>query len=209
MRVNVFMIPRDGMTVIDVKDTVGSALKTINEKGLLSLPVVNGEEFVGVLSKGSLYEAFFNTKGLKDEEFEKQTIESYVKTDIESCGLSTRLEEAAESFLATEVRFIPVVDERNRLLGIITQQAVFKQYQSLFGSKYDSVTIVIDNYKGALGRIGEVISAAGGNITNFVQIDTDVMNLIELHISIDSPDFEKVLTALKKHKFDVREVIRK
>lgn len=209
MRVNVFMIPRKNMTVIDVHETVASAIKTIGEKGLLSLPVVDGEEFIGVLSKGTLFEAFYSSNGMSKEDFEKNTIEPYVKKDIDSCGLSTRLEEAAARFLETEVRFIPVVDERNYLLGIITQQTVFKQYHSLFGSKFDSVTIVMDNYKGALARLGEVISSAGGNIMNFVQIDTDVMNLTEMHVSIDSPNFDRVLDALNKHKFDVREVIRK
>lgn len=209
MRVNVFMIPTKELAVINLHDSIGDAIKAIDERRMLSLPVLDGEKFVGVLAKGSLYEAFFNEADCSKEEFMKREISSFVKTDVVSCTEDTRLEEAASMFLSSEVRFIPVTDAANHLLGIITQQAVFKQYKSLFDSKYDSITIVIDNYKGALARLGEIISNAGGNIVNFVQVDTELMNLIELHISVDAPDFDQVLDALSKNSFDVREVIRK
>lgn len=209
MRVNVFMIPTKDLSVINLHDTIGDAIKAIDEHRMLSLPVLDGEKFVGVLSKGNLYEAFFTELSCSKEEFMSREIASFVKTDVISCSIETRLEEAAALFLSSEVRFIPVTDASNHLLGIITQQAVFKQYRSLFDSKYNSITLVLDNYKGALARLGEIISNAGGNIVNFVQVDTDLMNLIELHISIDAPNFDTVLDALSKHKFDVREIIRK
>lgn len=209
MRVNVFMIPTKDIAAIHLHDTIGDAIKAIDERRMLSLPVLDGEKFVGVLAKGSLYEAFYNEANCSKEDFMKRDISSFVKTDVISCSAEARLEEAAALFLSSEVRFIPVVDADNHLLGIITQQAVFKQYKSLFDSKYDSVTIVLDNYKGALARLGEIISNAGGNIVNFVQVDTELMNLIELHISVDAPNFDLVLEALSKNKFDVREVIRK
>ena len=49
----------------------------------------------------------------------------FMKTRIETIGENTRIEEAAAMFITSKVRFIPITNEQNKLLGIVTQQAVF------------------------------------------------------------------------------------
>lgn len=209
MRVNVFMIPRKELKCIDFNGTIGDAVKIIDETQMLSLPVVDEEKFIGVLSKQYLYETFFKDFDCSKEEFLKKPVSDFMKDPVESCEIDTTIEEAAAMFIASKVRFIPITDAHNNLLGIITQQAVFKQYQQIFGTEHDAVTIVVDSYKGAFARIAEVIANAGGNICNLVQVDTGVMNLTELHISIDAPDFDAVIDALAKNKVDIRNIVRR
>lgn len=43
-----------------VENTVEEAMKIIDEQGLLSLPVVDGQQFVGVLSKQFLFDGIFS-----------------------------------------------------------------------------------------------------------------------------------------------------
>ena len=69
MRVNVFLIPREELTVIDLHETVEEALQKINDNKMLSLPVVDGPKFQGVLSKGYLFEDYFNGKESKEQPF--------------------------------------------------------------------------------------------------------------------------------------------
>ena len=57
-----------------------------------------------------------------------------------------------------------------------------------------------------LAGICETVSKAGGDIRNMLVVHTDVMNLVEVFLRIDAEDFEKVVKALDKHKFDVRDV---
>ena len=52
--------------------------------------------------------------------------------------------------------------------------------------------------------MADTVAKAGGNIKNIVQIDTNVMNLQEIYLSIECEDFEKVFMALKKNGFNVR-----
>ena len=53
------MMPFSKLACISVENTVEEAMKIIDEQGLLSLPVVDGQQFVGVLSKQFLFEEFF------------------------------------------------------------------------------------------------------------------------------------------------------
>ena len=50
------MMPFSRIACISVDNTVEEAMQIIDEQRLLSLPVVNGREFVGVLSKQYMFE---------------------------------------------------------------------------------------------------------------------------------------------------------
>jgi acetoin utilization protein AcuB len=52
----------------------------------------------------------------------------------------------------------------------------------------------------------ETIAKAGGDIRNMMVFHTDVMDLVEIFMRIDSKDFSKVIKTLEKQKFDVRDV---
>ena len=176
---------------------------------MLSLPVVDGEKFIGVLSKQFLYENFFRNENCSKEDFLKRPVADFMKDPVESCSIDTTIEEAASMFIASKVRFIPITDADGNLLGIIAQQAIFRFYQELFGTKHNSLMLLVDGYKGALARVADIIADAGGNICNLVSVDIGVMGLSELHVSIDAPDFDAVIDALNKNKITIRNIIRR
>lgn len=206
MRVKAIMMPFNKLTSISVDNTVEEAMKIIDEQGLLSLPVVNGQEFIGVLSKQYLFEEYFkNFTGTK-EEFLSRKVLDFMKTKIETIGENTRIEEAAAKFITSKVRFIPITNDRNMLLGIVTQQAVFKEYQKIFGNKHNSMAIYTYDIRGVLGKICELIAKEGGDICNMMVIPTDVMDLAEIFLRVEAKDFEKVVRALERRGYDVRDV---
>lgn len=206
MRVKAIMMPFNKLTSISVDNTVEEAMKIIDEQGLLSLPVVNEQEFIGVLSKQYLFEEYFkNFTGTK-EEFLSRKVLDFMKTKIETIGENTRIEEAAAKFITSKVRFIPITNDRNMLLGIVTQQAVFKEYQKIFGNKHNSMAIYTYDIRGVLGKICELIAKEGGDICNMMVIPTDVMDLAEIFLRVEAKDFEKVVRALERRGYDVRDV---
>lgn len=206
MRVKTIMLPFERLSCIEVTDTVGKAIEIINERELLSLPVVDGRRFVGVLSKQYLFEEFFRCNDCTKEEFLQKKVQDFMKDTIETISENMRIEEAAATFITSKVRFIPITDENHQLLGIVTQQAVFKQYQKLFGEKHNTLVVYSYDSKGTLAKMCETIAKAGGDIRNMLVMHTDVMNLVEIFLRIDAEDFDKVVKALNKQKFDVRDV---
>ncbi len=206
MRVKAIMMPFRQLACISVDDTVEEALKIIEEQGLLSLPVVNGQEFVGVLSKQYLFEQYFRDFTETKEEFCNKKVQEFMKSKIDTIGENTRIEEAAAMFITSKTRFIPITNEKNILLGIVTQQAVFKEYQKIFGNKHNSMAIYTYDIRGVLGKICEVIAKEGGDICNMMVIPTDVMDLAEIFLRVEAPDFDKVVRALEKRGYDVRDV---
>lgn len=206
MRVKVIMMPVKDVHCISMNQTIGEAMQLIDDHHLLSLPVVDGKKFIGVLSKQHTYESYFKNYDCTKEEFFQHKVPEMMRAKIDTISRNDRIEDAAAMFISSKARFLPVTDEKGNLEGIVTQQAIFKEYQKLFGTKYNAVTILCNDYKGTLSKMAEVIAKADGNIKNFVQIDTEIMGIQELHISIEAENFQNVVDALKKNKFDIRNV---
>ena len=80
MRVKAIMMPFSKLACISVENTVEEAMKIIDEQGLLSLPVVDGQQFVGVLSKQFLFEEFFRNYTGTREEFAQRKVMEFMKT---------------------------------------------------------------------------------------------------------------------------------
>lgn len=206
MRVKAIMMPYHKLTCINLDNTVGEAMKIIDEQGLLSLPVVKEREFIGVLSKQYLFEEYFKNYTGTKEAFMQRRVGEFMKAKIDTIGENTRIEEAAAMFITSKVRFIPITNDRNILLGIVTQQAVFKEYQKIFGNKHNSMAIYTYDIRGVLGKICELIAKEGGDICNMMVIPTDVLDLAEIFLRVEAPDFERVVRALERHGYDVRDV---
>lgn len=206
MRVKAIMMPYHKLTCINLDNTVEEAMKIIDEQGLLSLPVVKEREFIGVLSKQYLFEEYFKNYTGTKEAFMQRRVEEFMKAKIDTIGENTRIEEAAAMFITSKVRFIPITNDRNILLGIVTQQAVFKEYQKIFGNKHNSMAIYTYDIRGVLGKICELIAKEGGDICNMMVIPTDVLDLAEIFLRVEAPDFERVVRALERHGYDVRDV---
>lgn len=209
MLVKAIMIPFNQLQCLSVENTLEEALNIIEENRLLSLPVVNGKKFVGILSKENMYEEYFkNYDALSKLDFLNKKVKDLVKTKIMTINQDVPIEDAAAIFITSKYRFIPIVDDKDDLVGIVTHQSIFKQYQKIFGERVNVLTIYTSNFKGTIAKMTDTIAKAGGNIKNIVQIDTNVMNLQEIYLSIECEDFDKIVVALKKNGFNVRTAIR-
>lgn len=206
MRVKAIMIPFHNLTCIKLTDTLEKAMEVIDANNLLSLPVVDGKKFIGVLSKQYTYEYFFKNWQEDKEKFLKMPVSMLMKDKVETISENIRIEEVAVMFIHTKVRFIPIIDSNDKLLGIITQQAVFKQYQKMFGHRHNSFVIYTYDYRGVVAKIMETIAKAGGDVRNMIVSRTETMDLVEIFYRIECKDFHKVLKALEKQKFDVRDI---
>lgn len=204
MKVKAIMIPYVDLKCISVDNTIGEALALIDEHQLLSMPVIDKKKFIGVLSKQHVYEQFFRAFEESKDTFLNRKVSEMMKTKLVSVTEDTPIEEAAAIFIASKFRFIPVLNKNEELVGIVTQQAIFKEYQKLFGKDFDTFTIYSYDYKGTLAKIAETIAKHDANIKNIVIINTETMGLQEIFCRVECKDFDEVTRALTKKGFDVR-----
>lgn len=204
MKVKAIMIPYVDLKCISIDNTIEEALALIDEHQLLSMPVVDDKLFIGALSKQHIFEEYFRNYTGTKEEFLQRRISEFMRVKLISVSEDTTIEEAAAIFIASKFRFIPVLNKSDELVGIVTQQAIFKEYQKLFGKNFDTFTIYSYDYKGTLAKIAETIAKHNGNIKNIVIINTETMGLQEIFVRVECEDFDDITKALMKKGFDVR-----
>jgi len=204
MKIKAILIPKAKLHTISLNATVQEALDIIDRNNMLSLPVMDGEVFVGALSKQFIYENYFKLTDCTREEFLDKKVTEFMSYKLPVAKESDPIDKAAEMFIQSKFRFIPVVNGHDDFIGIVTQQAVFKEYQKLFGSGYNSMTICFYDYQGSLARIAKIINKAGADIKNSVIMNTDTMGLHELFVRVECEDFEKLKLTLEGEGYDVR-----
>ena len=208
MKVKSIMKPIEELTIVKLDDTVSIALNKLEESNLLTIPVLNDGKLVGVVSKRHIYEVFFESKLNSRDEYLAQNVSTVVeKTDDISMPVvreKTTIEDVSALFISSKFRFIPVIAKDKTVLGIITQQAIFKEYKRLYGVGYNKLVIYTYDFKGTLAKIADIIAKLDGNIKNIIVSNTQILGLQEFFIRIDCKDFDSIVKTLVKKGFDVK-----
>ncbi|MGL4736544.1 MAG: CBS domain-containing protein [Cellulosilyticaceae bacterium] len=205
MLVKHIMIPRSQLTEVALQDTVGDTIALIDSHNLLSLPVVDGDDFVGIISKKYIFEQYFNENGDK-EAFLSRPIADFMKTKIKHVEEGDLVEVPANVLLQENLQFIPVVGEKGKFSGIVTHKTIFKTFTKILGFGHTRIAVTTHDTKGKLAKLADIITKQGGNIISIAEIDVEVMNLREIILRVDIEDPKKLISTLGTHGFAVRHV---
>lgn len=205
MLVKNIMIPLKDLATIDIHDTIEHTLKVIDENNLLSLPVTDKKNFVGIISKNYIYEEYFKLNGDK-EEFVQRKVSEFMKTKIDAVSMNDIVEVSAQILANQNLRFIPVVDEKEQFCGIVTHKAIFRICTKILGFGHTRLVVTTRDSKGKLARLAEVINKQGGNIISIAEIDLEVMNLREIILRVDIDNVKRLVEAITDNGFIVRRV---
>jgi len=209
MRVKHVLLPLKKLVTISADDTLGHALDLIEKYGYLSLPVLEGDEFLGVLSRKFIYECFFKSEETDRDTYLQRSVRGLMKTKMPVINENAIIEKAVEKFSRDNLRFLPVVNDEGQFVGIVTHKAIFQEFMKAFGFRDFRIVIGIFDFKGRLAKLTEVISKSGGNISSIVQMDTEVMGIKEIVLRVQMEKQErlpKLIQRLQENGFVVREV---
>ncbi len=207
MLIRPIILPANKLTTLSTKDTAQKAIQIIEENGFLSLPVVEEKKFLGFLSKQFIYDEFFKSGETDYNKFFQKTVAEFITTPLEAVKESTPVEKAAEIFFASKIRFLPVVDNNDNFVGILTHIALFDVIIKVFGLHDAKLVILASDFSGVIAKISEIIYKHGANITNIVQMETGLMEVNEISIRLEGKDLEKLVEKLKNNGIKVREFI--
>ena len=134
--------------VVRADETVADAVQAVLDSGLPALPVVEGENLLGIFGEREFLGAVFPgyLKELKYAGFVKRSLEDalekrsnsrnepvreYVNTEHVDVGADFSDAEVAEIFLHHRVLLVPVTEDR-RVIGVITRSDFFRSVAERF-----------------------------------------------------------------------------
>ena len=120
--------------------TVRQALEKMEASGYAALPILNRQgEYKGTLKEGDLLWALKHVLELQENLDLKQAESKKImditrRKDNVPVTVTTSMQELVER--ASYQNFVPVVDDKNAFIGIVTRRAIIKYcQQSLFAEK--------------------------------------------------------------------------
>ncbi len=176
------MFVRDYMSInpitVEPEDSVGDALKLMEQHSIRRLPVVSHGNIVGLVTSTDLLKASPSpATSLSIHEinylYPKIKIKEIMTKNVITITPETVIEEAAVKMREEKIGTL-IVEQHGKLIGLITESDLFKAFIDVFGFDYPGarVAIEVEDDIGVLSKIAEVVSKLKINIISVAAVRT-------------------------------------
>lgn len=204
MFVKSIMIPKFNTHTVQGADKVKIALDLLEEHKIDGLPVLEGEQYAGIVTRYRIYEEFF-LSGKSKEAFLEKTLIADIAThrDVYLEG-----GEIFENTLMSLRNFplLAVVDKERKFLGAVTRYEVLKQFESAFGMNRPGVRIAFTSVEteGRIARLAEIAHQFHEHIISLVTFDETDKLVRRIVMKVEKKDnIDKFIRKLEEHGFRI------
>ena len=215
------MFVRDRMTTpvatVTASTSFPDALKLMRDRQFRRLPVVDRRDrLVGIVSERDLLHAA-PSDATSLSIWESQYLLAKLETkrimtkDVITVTPDAPVEDAARLMVANKIGGLPVVDEQNRVVGIITETDIFETFVEMFagGQAGLRLTLRVPQRKGVLAKLSTTIFELGGSIESVGSFYGEVAGERELVVKVrdvSKDQLVETLESLGDHVVDARDV---
>ncbi len=132
MNIASFLLPKVEVSYLHDQMTVRQGLEKLRRSGYSAIPVIDGEDrYVGVVSEGdflwNILEYNERIEKITKKGLEKLTLRDIIQSGrIQAVCIDTDMEQLLGQ--AQYQNFVPVIDDRNVFIGIITRGDIIKYF---------------------------------------------------------------------------------
>jgi acetoin utilization protein AcuB len=148
------------LITIDRKTTIQEAISLMKKHSIRHLPVTEEGRLVGLVTEGDMRQVFVASL------IEELGIDDVMIKEPITVKADTEIDDAARVIHYNKIGGLPVVDEDNRLLGIITVADIMAAFIELMGVLKSSsrIDIALGQNPEAFEEVSRIISSKGGRI---------------------------------------------
>lgn len=123
-----YLLPKEKVAYINEDSTLRQAMEKMEHHRYTAVPIINSEgKYIGVLREGDILWYIKNLNAFDLTLAEQITISKLPRVkDHKSITVNANLKELVD--LAIEQNFIPVVDDSNTFIGIVTRRAIITEH---------------------------------------------------------------------------------
>lgn len=194
---------------ISPDNTVPEAREIMMENCVKRLPVMNKGKLVGVVSKEDI-ERYSPSKATSLSMGEiaylltKTKVKQIMSKDLITISPDALLEEAATLMRDNKVSFLPVITDKDALVGIITESDIFDSFIELLGFReYGTrLTVEVNDEPGIMSNLTSIIGKFGANITR-VAVYRGLNGKSSIVVGINSFNTTEIEKAIEETGFTI------
>lgn len=195
---NAFDLINDGIPPLKLSDTGLKGLHWMEEFKVEHLPIVDGSKYVGMISE----EDVLRLSAMD------QTMETQKLSLIHPCVRKNQPVFEVVKLLAKEqLSLIPVLDESDRYLGLITLSDVMKHYaeSGIFDDANGVIVLEMNPQQYSLAEIARLVESEDARIMGSYVTPNAAQETVDVTLKINQQELSRILASLTRHGYYVKE----
>lgn len=195
------MIAKDILsgTIMPVKpaDTFIQALSWMDEFRVAHLPVVDGTEYIGLLSEEDIYAGnrFEDSIGSQSLTLTRPYVDEY-----------RHVFDVLRMFSEHKLTLLPVLNDQGKYLGVITLEDLMQKFASVSSIQNPGAVIVLErSYKDySIAEIAQIIESNDATILSMFITSSPDSTLLEIAIKINRMDLGPIIQTFNRYNYTIR-----
>jgi acetoin utilization protein AcuB len=187
------------LITIDRKTTIQEAISLMKKHSIRHLPVTEEGRLVGLVTEGDMRQVFVASL------IEELGIDDVMIKDPITVKADTEIDDAARVIHYNKIGGLPVVDEDNRLLGIITVADIMAAFIELMGVLKSSsrIDIALGQNPEAFEEVSRIIRSKGGRIISVGMLPQSEREKNMYFFRLEKGRIGKIVDALGESGYEV------
>ncbi len=201
---------KDPITV--TPDTLAvEAQKIMKDNKFRRLPVVEKGKLVGIVTFRNLIEAApspATTLSIHELNYliMRIKVKDLMKKNVVTLSTEDTVIDAIRLGTQKDIGGFPVVDEKGKLVGIVTESQIGRALMSLFGTNIEKEVISLENVDlqfGTIGKLTSLIEKLGVTIVGIFSVPKRTTDLVRVFIRIRQDNRNEVVETLKMAGYEI------
>lgn len=131
MKDNILTIitPKNKIAYLTDSMSIRQGLEKLRSSGYAAVPVIRDDgTYFGVVSEGDFLWKLLDDNIVTVVELEKTNVKDIIRKRVPACKVDASIDDLMT--LVSDYNFVPIVDDRNVLMGIITRKSVITYYKN-------------------------------------------------------------------------------
>jgi acetoin utilization protein AcuB len=186
----------DVIPPIKTSDTVAKVFNRMSEFRVNHLPIVNDQQFLGLVSEDDLIEVV-------DEE---TSIGSLSLTLVNSYVLENQhIYDVIRIFYEQKLTVVPVLDDKMKYLGLISINSLLEYFANItsVGQPGGIIVLEINNRDNSLAHIAQIVESENAQILSSYTRNITDSTKMEVTIKVNKTDISQIVASFLRYEYVV------
>ncbi len=188
----------DEFRPLNVSETGLKGLSWMEELKVEHLPIVDGEKYIGLISEEDILKL-----SAMDQPMDTQKL-SLIHPFVRS---TQPVFEVVRTMSKDQLTLIPVLDEKDRYLGLITLSDVLKHYSDsgIFDDANGVIVLEMSPKSYSLAEIARLVELEDARILGSYVTPNAQQETIDVTLKINQQELSRILSSFSRHGYFVKE----
>ncbi len=211
------MIVKEAMTpnpvTVEITSTLPQIVEIMREHSIRRVPVMHGDRLMGIVSDHDVMTTMPSpattlSRWEMNTLLEKVTAKEIMTSPVYVAAPNCPIEEVARLMLQRKFGAMPVLDDDDKLIGIVTESDIFRMFVDMLSGEEPGLRfeLRVERHRGVLSNLARIVNDNGGGIIAIATLNEPDNRYKRVLVKEEGADAERVRVALEAADVEVIDI---